>query len=84
MELRDLIAAQRESTLALPRDQQEALAVREFKRFVYKAHIRNLTELKALIKQMREAAARAGFSEYEIATIYHADALLALRRLALQ
>jgi tRNA C32,U32 (ribose-2'-O)-methylase TrmJ len=84
MELRDLIAVQRESVLSLAPDQQEALMLREFKHFVTKAHIRNLTELKALIKQMRAAAARAGFSEYEIATIYHADVLLALRRLALQ
>jgi ABC-type Fe3+/spermidine/putrescine transport system ATPase subunit len=84
MELRDLIDAQRKSTLGLTHEQQKALAVREFQYFINKAHIRDVAELKALFKQMRAVAAELGFSEYEIATIYRADVMLILRRLALR
>jgi tRNA C32,U32 (ribose-2'-O)-methylase TrmJ len=83
MELRELIAAQRESISGLTPDQQKALVLREFQHFINKARICDQAQLKALLKQMRAAAAKAGFSEHEIAAIYHADALLALRRLAL-
>jgi hypothetical protein len=84
MNLRALVAAKRRSVMAMTDDELQALAIREFKTFVDRSGVKDAAEMKSLIHAMRATALRRGFSEADLATIYHADVLMTLRLLSLQ
>jgi hypothetical protein len=65
------LRAQREAGQAAERDRQvQNYAVKGFERFVMDNKIPDEPTLKKNLQSMRRTAAAAGFSEYEVATVY--------------